>query len=309
MRLEDANRPPVVFSAEMEVPEKSPSGTLVSGSLRAVDPDRGDSILYSIVSGNIGNTFRIAGCGGELRVGDSSLLDVDLYEEFLLEILVQDDGVPALNSTAFARIRILDVNEPPICDQLSRNVSETAAVGIAVGLPLDAYEPEGQDLLWELTYGNDDGTFEIDRFTGQVSMKRFGVLDFETARERVIGYVATDVGAPPLSCQGQLRIDVLNANDAPVVAINPTLNVLENQESGREIGRFSLVDQDVSAGDVVTITITPGTEGYDEVSILHDPQSQQAVVRARGVANLDYEKKPILNVQFRATDAGGPTGA
>ena len=166
IRLEDANRAPVVFSAEMEVPEKSASGTLVSGSLRAVDPDRGDSVLFSIIDGNIGNTFRIAGCGGELRVGDATLLDVDLYEEFLLTILVQDDGVPALNSTAYARIRILDVNEPPICEQLTRNVSETAPIGSMVGMPLDAYEPEDQDLLWELTYGNDDGTFGIDRFTG-----------------------------------------------------------------------------------------------------------------------------------------------
>jgi len=134
-------------------------------------------------------------------------------------------------------------------------------------------------------------------------------MDYETARNRVLGYVATDVGAPPLSCQGQLRIDVLNANDPPVVAMNPTLNVLENQESGREIGRFSLVDQDVAEGDVVTITITPGTEGFDEVSIVHDPQSQQAVVRARGVANLDYERNPTLRVQFRASDAGGPIQA
>jgi hypothetical protein len=77
------------------------------GTLAAIDPD-GDSLLYSIISGNTSNTFNLDSLTAALKVADSTALDYEITQIFSLEVEVSDG---ASTDTASIIINILDVDE------------------------------------------------------------------------------------------------------------------------------------------------------------------------------------------------------
>jgi hypothetical protein len=89
-----------------------PGGSLI-GNMFATDPDYGQSLTYSILSGNTGAAFVINPISGAITVNNSEALDFEVIPEFILSILAQDNGAPALSTTATAQIRLIDINETP----------------------------------------------------------------------------------------------------------------------------------------------------------------------------------------------------
>jgi hypothetical protein len=70
------------------------------------DPNPDDSLQFFIVAGNDAGVFKIAPCGGQIRVADA-VLDFDAGPRtYNLTVLVTDDGTPSLNATAIFQIRV-----------------------------------------------------------------------------------------------------------------------------------------------------------------------------------------------------------
>jgi hypothetical protein len=103
---ESINQPPSLSDATFSIAENSPNNTLI-GTLTAIDLD-GDSLLYSIISGNASNTFNLNSLTAALKVADSTALDYEITQIFSLEVEVSDG---ALTDTASIKINILDVDE------------------------------------------------------------------------------------------------------------------------------------------------------------------------------------------------------
>jgi len=81
----------------LEIEEGEPEDTAVGSALQATDPDRGQELTFSIVSGNTGSSFRIGSCSGQIYT--TTPLDYDAgTRSFTLGVKVTDSGSPAMSS-------------------------------------------------------------------------------------------------------------------------------------------------------------------------------------------------------------------
>jgi hypothetical protein len=98
---------PAVFVLD----EHSPKGTVV-GTVGASGPEPGDSLSFSILSGNTRKAFAIDDRSGRIMVGRSSAIDFETTPLFHLTVRVEDDGLPALATTAPVAIQLREVPDP-----------------------------------------------------------------------------------------------------------------------------------------------------------------------------------------------------
>ncbi|KAA0161835.1 hypothetical protein FNF31_03620 [Cafeteria roenbergensis] len=315
--LANSNSAPRIYSAEFEVLEGSPYGTPVGEAMVAADDDVEDTLIFSIVGGNVGNAFRIGGCSGELRVNEPWVLDHESRQELLLTVAVTDDGFPPRNDTALALVHILDVNEAPRCSAMTRYIAENQPTGAPAGQAMEADDPENQQLTWTIEFGDESGVVYVDA-SGTIRVQDpsavaipGATINYEARKSYQLGVRATDSGAPPLSCTTFVNLLVQDSNDAPVApAETPVLFIQENSDPGAVVARFSLVDEDTTASgsnDSVALQILPSSPGFRELTMIHDPRTQEAVLRATSI-NLDFEATPSFEVRYTATDAGGNAG-
>lgn len=108
--LTDVNEAPVIGNQSFEIVENSASGIAV-GTVIATDVDGGQSLSYSIVSGNTGGAFAINAATGQITVASPAALDYEVNPTFSLTVRVTDSGNPALSSTATITVNLVDVIE------------------------------------------------------------------------------------------------------------------------------------------------------------------------------------------------------
>jgi len=100
------NQAPTIITATFNTAENSANGTVL-GTLEASDPD-GDTLTYTIVSGNDAEAFSLDSESGQLTVSTSSALDFETIPTFNLGIEVSDG---ALSDSAMVTINLTDVEE------------------------------------------------------------------------------------------------------------------------------------------------------------------------------------------------------
>ena len=108
--LTDVNEAPTIGNQTFSVAENSVNGTIV-GNVAASDVDAGQSLSYSIVSGNTGGAFSINATTGRITVANVAALNFESTPTFSLAVRVTDNGNPALSSTATVTINLTDVIE------------------------------------------------------------------------------------------------------------------------------------------------------------------------------------------------------
>lgn len=115
ININDVNESPVIANQSFTVDGTSSNGTVV-GTVIATDPDAGQTLSYSITSGNTGNVFAIDPLTGEITVNDATQFD---QATTIYNVIVQviDDNVSALSSSAtvtinvdFSTLNVKDVN-------------------------------------------------------------------------------------------------------------------------------------------------------------------------------------------------------
>lgn len=98
------NTAPSITSQTFNVSEDTATGTII-GTIEASDSD-GNQLTFTILSGNIDNTFAVDGSSGEITLIE--MLEFDNVDSYMLEIEVSD-GVT--NSTGILTINITEVFE------------------------------------------------------------------------------------------------------------------------------------------------------------------------------------------------------
>lgn len=286
------NDVPTVSDDTFSVAEDAANGTSV-GTPASNDPDAGDTLLFSILSGNTGNAFAINSATGEITVNDTSALDFETNPTVILTIQVQDGS--GATDTATVTINVTDANDAPTDISLDNaSVPENSASGTAVG-NFSATDPDsGDTFTYTLVAGAGDtgnGSFQI---SGNQLQTRAG-FDFETQNSYSIRVRVTDNGG--LWFEKVFTISVTDVNEAPTAISLDNSSVLEEQPAGTAVGNFSTTDPD--SGDTFTYSLVSGAGSTGNASFqIVGNQLQTAVV-------LDFETQSSYSIRVRSTDGGG----
>lgn len=292
--LNDLNEAPTASSAAFNVPENSPSGTSV-GVVAGSDPDSGDAIAWSILSGNTSGAFAINSSTGEVTVANASILDFETTPSFNLVVEARDGG--GLVDTANASVGVTNQNEAPTAIDVNFGLPENFPNGAVVG-SVPATDPDtGDPLTWAIVGGNTAGAFTIDSMNGQLRVANSAALDFETAPTFNLAVQVQD--ASGASDTAAVTISLANQNEAPT-ATNAVFAVAEDATSGMSVGIITASDPD--AGDTRIWSILSGNTG--------GAFSLNAATGELSVASpstLDFETTPTYTLNVQIQDAGGLT--
>ena len=295
INITDINEPPTISDQAFSLAEDAAKGAIV-GTVAASDPE-GDTLSYSIESGNTGDVFAIDSSSGQITV--SGTLDHETTESYLLAVKVSDGGTPALSSAATITINITDINEPPTISDQTFSLAEDAAKGAIVGT-VAASDPEGDTLSYSIESGNTEGVFAIDSASGQITV--VGTLDRETTPSYSLSVQVTEVsdgGTLGLKNTGTITINVTDINEPPTIS-DQTFSIAENASNETPVGTVAASDPE---GDTLSYSIESGnTEGVFAI----DSSSGQITV----VGTLDRETTPSYPLRVAVTEVtdGGTTG-
>ncbi|XP_068006997.1 cadherin-15 [Melanerpes formicivorus] len=241
--LEDINDNPPEFTKEefsMEVEEEAPGVEV--GKVFVHDKDLAGSpnwlAKFTILEGDPEGAFAIRTDpytnDGVLSVAKP--LDHEVRDRFELTVSVRNERPLAASAAASpralatVRVRVRDVNEPPVFRENPRRVS--VLEGSPPGTPVTTFtasDPDSrqlQTLTYALLYDPADW-LQLDPHSGAVRTKRelLHPSAFLQGGRYIALVLARDDAEPPLSATGTLSIEILEVNDhAPV--LQPTAGVV-----------------------------------------------------------------------------------
>ncbi len=276
-----ANVPPTVNDQTFTVDENSANGTVV-GQVVATDGNVGQTLTYSIVSGNDLGFFALSS-DGEITVADNTNLDYEQHTSVDLVVRVTDNGSPVLSTDATMTININDVNEPPVftsADNASLNHNQTLSV------TLTADDPE-----------NDSLTFSGNSLPSWVNVAGDQLVITPSYANIGTHQVELVVSDGTNQVTQQFTITVNEANVNPVIN-NQTFVVDENSANNTVIGQVAATDENV--GQSLTYSIVSGND-LGIFALSNDGQ-----ITVANNTNLDYEQHTSVDLVVRVTDDGTP---
>lgn len=187
---------------------------------------------------------------------------------------------------------------------LVRAISEASPSGASVGKPIqvvdqDGLQPSGS-FVFAIVAQDVAGLFQINRSSGQITLSATRALDFETQQTYNVLVEVRDDGTPvSLSAQTWVQIDVIDANEAPIIQSPVYRSVAENSAASIVVGDpLAATDPDgvytSFAFEIVSIQTT---------HLFEITSAGQIVVAAN--AQLDYEVTNSCNLTVRVTDDNG----
>lgn len=290
--INDLNEVPTANDATLGITENSASGASV-GFVTGSDPDSGETLTWSIFSGNTNGAFAISSSTGEVTVANSAALDFEATPSFNLVVEARDVG--GLADTANVTVDLINQNETPSASDAIFGLVENSANGTVVGSVLATDPDVGDSLAWSIVSGNVGGAFAIGTGNGQLTVANSAALDFETTPSFNLVVEARDVGG--LADTASVVVDLTNQNEPPS-ASDAIFGLAENSANGTVVGSVTATDPD--AGDSLTWTIASGNVG--EAFTIESTNGQISVASS---AALDFEAIPAFNLTVRVQDAGG----
>jgi len=335
------NNPPTIDDPGLlSVDENSPMGTPIVTIVADSGDDNTDTLTYKIKSVDAGyeSTFAINSATGAITVNDPAKLDfeddsMDAVKSFELVIEVTDSkgdgaGEPGLSTTRTITIDLNDVNESPVFDEdpFTLTVEENSGMGVELdGGPIsatdvDADDDEAGDLSYTITGGDGMSLFEIDEFTGVVTVKAGADLDYEMVDSYSLEITVTDnldgdgngeVGIEN-SVMQTVTVNLIDVNETPEFVNDPfNFQVREDATTPLSIGfvEVSDVDIDDQITGSLTYEITPAT---DDGLFAIDSETGEITLTALGAATLDFETATSYSLDIEVTDSvdtpGGEVG-
>ncbi|XP_063024552.1 protocadherin gamma-A10-like isoform X4 [Melospiza melodia melodia] len=219
----------LVQSALSAISEDSPTGTVVA-LLHVQDLDSAaNGEVRCSLEGNV--PFRLQSSHGSYySVVTATELDREQVSEYNVTVRAADGGSPSLQSSAVLALRVLDVNDnAPVFaeERYSARLAENNAAGALV-LTVRATDADwGQNarVRYRLAEGRVRGAplssyVSVQAETGALYALRS--LDYEQLRELQLCVRAEDGGAPALSSNVSVRLQIVDENDnAPQVLYPP----------------------------------------------------------------------------------------
>ncbi len=160
-----ANNAPTIAAQSFTVNENSASGTNV-GTVVASDPDSGNTLSYSITSGNTSNAFSIA------NTGVLSVSNTASGSTYSLVVTVTDN----FGASASATVTV-NINNAPTISHQTFSINEGSSNGAPVG-NVAASDPNGNTVSYSILAGNINNAFLLDATTGDLSVNNSAALVF-----------------------------------------------------------------------------------------------------------------------------------
>uniref|UniRef100_A0A8C2ZSL3 Protocadherin-16 n=1 Tax=Cyclopterus lumpus TaxID=8103 RepID=A0A8C2ZSL3_CYCLU len=288
----------------IQVTEGQSSGVLL-GTLQSKDPDEGENgtVFYSL-SGPRAERFSLNPNTGELR--SSSPLSHSERAEYTLTVTATDRGLPPRSTSCPLTIQVRLYLEPTSKTNsfsISFNSVEEAKPGSVIGSVrrYDRETLEEGEVIYTVVGGTDrDGTFVVDRLTGDVYLAR--PLDYERIARYTLEIEVDNLSqATPSSTLVHLDIDIEDSNDhAPQFPEDPiTIVISENMDPGSSVYTFQAIDKDGS-----------GPNSELKYSIFHQWPNTPSLLTldpSTGVLSLgqelDHEVTSNLILVVKATDS------
>ncbi len=202
------NQAPIIQNQSFQLNENSPNNTFV-GTVIASDPNPGQSLTYSILSGNTNGAFSINTTTGVLRVSNFNMLDFETTPSFTLIVRVQDNGFGNLSSQANIIVSLINVNEAPVISNQTFTIPEYSSNGTPVGTVLATDQDAGQTKTFSIIWGNIGNTFSIDAATGVLSVLNSSSLNYFTTPTYALLVKVQDNGTGLLSSQATITVNVI----------------------------------------------------------------------------------------------------
>ncbi|XP_072014059.1 LOW QUALITY PROTEIN: neural-cadherin-like [Amphiura filiformis] len=237
------------------IPETLKVGATVL-TLSAMDADStsSENVQFTIVSGNVGDQFKIMTDGVTLTgiVQVARPLDFEVApNSFVLNIEVTD-GVNQADM-ASAAVIISDVNDviPEFEETLyERTVAEDIAVETSIITVIATDDEMGAngDFVYKIDENTDpEGQFAIGETSGRVTVAKG--LDRETVEEHVLTLLAVDKGTPPQTGTATLIITLLDVADSPPHFSEPYVAEVEESVAAPQfVVTVTAVDDDLTPG-------------------------------------------------------------
>lgn len=242
---------------EFSVVENIPIKTSI-GQVLAKDDDVGINadMVYSVQSGNIGNTFTIS-TDGELVLNKA--LDAEAIADYTLTITAHDKGKPSLTGTTTVVVLVKDFDEFPITfitgNRFKYTMHENAPLGAFI-LAVKAEDPDKDaQMHYQITDGN-DGSFTIDSKSGNILLGRR--VDRENVPEYNLTVVADNGAGDKTSTVVAITVSDINDNDPYCKQHFISANVHENETSGTIVTKVQCDDKDIAKNANLMYSIISG---------------------------------------------------
>ncbi len=285
-------------SYDFSIAESANTWTSI-GRLTATDQDDGDTITYSITSGNADDRFMIDWTYGDILL--TKELDYETTPSYTLTVEARDGN--GGTATASVGITVTKANGSPTANEsptfdtagYAFTIPEDAATGDSVGAVSASDPDEGQSVAYSISAGNDAGRFSINAGTGEISVA--SALDHETASSHTLTVLASDGNGG--TDTATVVVTVTKVNSPPEFGSGTyAFPVSESATAGDVVGSVAATDSD--AGDELSYTITAGNEAGKFAIGSADGQ-----VTVAGV--LDYETAASYTLTVQAGDGNGGT--
>ncbi|XP_013421944.1 cadherin EGF LAG seven-pass G-type receptor 2-like isoform X1 [Lingula anatina] len=232
-----------------------------------LDANQNNGLVYTIESGNIGNTFRITRQMGKGIITLAQPLNYKVQNRYILTIVVEDTGT--LKDTATVNIAVSDANtHRPIFqgEPYSTRVLENVPVRTSIYKVVALDDDVGTNAQIEYTL-QDNNDFEINPTTGDIRTRR--PLDREVNPSYFLSVTATDKGNPPQSDVTEMEIFIDDFNDnSPIFSKDTyTGRISEDALSGTRVTEISATDADTLSNGMIRYSFQGGNSGNGDFMI------------------------------------------
>ena len=271
----------------------------------AEDSDLGEGgrILYRLTSGNFDH-FSINSISGEITVANG-LTDLPPGRTISLTIEASDHGTPALMSTTFVNVSIVDSRAPRFDNTSYRaSVPENALIGAYVTTVAATVRSQGGFVTYTAETGGDIIQFNVDFYTGEVTVAR--ELDYEMQSKFILTIKASD----PTLDEGSsgfttLTINVLDYNDNPPIFSSSLYPIpgSEDAKLGTQVTTVTASDLDAPSTPNSQLSYSLSMNSQHKSIFDIDSDTGQIIL----IDNIDYESFPIYEFIIEAVDSGIPS--
>ena len=271
----------------------------------ATDKDMGNNGRISYLLQNSPNVDRF-GIYADGSIYNRVNLDRENADEYVLQVVAMDSGIPPLSSSVEVRILVLDANDnSPVFQEESYvfYVQENLPAGANVGIVSAIDRDQTDSLRLQYHFHNPNAFFSIRKDSGQIQTKI--PLDRENQQMHEFSVRVTDGGSSPLTASVKVLINVLDMNDNSPVFEHVgayRASVDENQSKGTIVTQVSARDQDKGDNGSVTYHFAHGTDGRESRLFTIHPRTGQ--IKTGEV--LDHETKDRYIFKVIASDSGHP---
>jgi hypothetical protein len=225
------NNPPVIDDQQFTISENTFDANFI-GKIIASDPDLGQTLSYSILSGNESGLFNLDSESGELSTTSNLIFDL-APDSYNLVIAVEDDATESKSSQADISIFLVKIGEetnntPPVINDQQFVISENDFEGGYIGKVIATEEDPDQALTYSILSGNDSELFALDAQSGELITTQENLFELEPNSYDLIVQV-TDDGEESKSDNAVISI-VLD-KISRIIYIDPE-NTNDEQEAG-----------------------------------------------------------------------------